>query len=209
MTMLQLAQGYATSPPKIHTAEEYLALEVESIDRHEFRDGEIVLMTGGTPEHNELIRALTVLLSLSLRGQAYQVFVADQRLWIPDRNLYTYPDVMITPRPIALQPGRKDTVINPILIAEVLSDSTRAYDRDKKFAAYRTIPSFQEYLLIDQDQPHVEQFVKQSPNQWLFTEYDGLEAQVQLATIEVEIALVDLYANISLSDESISEGTDN
>lgn len=182
--------------PKIYTAEEYLALEVESETRNEYRNGEIVPMTGGTPAHNELIRALTVVLSLGLRGKPYQLFLADQRLAIPERNMYAYPDAMIVPRPIELQPGRKDTVINPILVAEVLSDSTKAYDRDEKFAAYRTIATFEEYLLIDQSRLHVEQYVKQSANQWLFTEYNGQEAKVALATVAVEIALVDLYENV-------------
>jgi len=184
--------------PKIYTADEYLALEVESETRNEYRNGEIVPMTGGTPTHNELIRALTVILSLGLRGKPYQVFIADQRLSIPERNMYTYPDAMIVPRPVELQPGRKDTVTGPILIAEVLSDSTKAYDRDEKFAAYRAIATFQEYLLLDQSRLHIEQYVKQSANQWLFTEYNGQEAKVLLATVAVEIVLADLYENVEL-----------
>lgn len=195
-------------PAKIYTAEEYLALEVESPTRHEYRNGEIVEMTGGTPTHNELIRSLVFLLSLALRGQPYQIFVAEQRLWIPalseiparGRNLYTYPDVMVVPRPVELQAGRKDTVMNPILIAEVLSDSTKAYDRDEKFAAYRTIASFQEYLLIDQSRFQVEQYVKQSANQWLFTEYSGEDASVLLSAIAAEIALAALYENVEFEN---------
>jgi Uma2 family endonuclease len=181
---------------KPYTAEEYLALEVESDTRHEYRNGEISPMTGGTPVHNQIAVVFNALLWIALRGKAYSVFSADQRLWIPDRNLYTYPDSMVLSRPIELQPGRKDTVTNPILIAEVLSDSTKAYDRDEKFAAYRTIATFQEYLLISQYEPHVEQYVKQSANQWLFTEHKGRDARVQLASIPVEIALTDLYDEI-------------
>jgi Uma2 family endonuclease len=181
---------------KVYTAEEYFALEVESDTRSEFRNGDIVPMTGGTPNHNELIRALTVVFSLGLHGKPYQVFLADQRLWIPECNLYTYPDAMVLPRPIELQPGRKDTVINPILIAEVLSDSTKAYDRDEKFAAYRTIATFQEYLLIDQYKPHVEHYVKRDVNEWLFMEYNGQNARIVLSSVSVEIALADLYENI-------------
>jgi Uma2 family endonuclease len=98
--------------------------------------------------------------------------------------------------PVALHPGRKDTVTNPILIAEVLSDSTKDYDRNEKFAAYRTISTFQEYLLIDQYQPHVEQYVKQESNKWLLTEYSGKDAQVILSSIPVEIELADLYENV-------------
>ncbi|KJH72763.1 Uma2 family endonuclease [Aliterella atlantica] len=181
--------------PKIYTAEEYLALEVESETRNEYRNGEIVPMTGGTPAHNEIIGNLIFILKAALKGKPYSIFVTDQRLSIPERNIYAYPDAMIVPRPIELQPGRKDTVINPILIAEVLSDSTKAYDRDEKFAAYRTIATFGEYLLIDQSRLHVEQYVKQSANQWLFTEYNGQEA-ISLATVAVEINLADLYENV-------------
>ncbi len=178
---------------KSYTAEQYLALEVESDTRSEFRDGEIVDMTGGTPDHNRLSSALNALLWLGLRKQPYNVFVTDQRLWIPAVNLYTYPDVMVIADPVGLQPGRKDTVVNPILIAETLSNSTEGYDRGDKFAHYRTIETFQEYLLISQYQPRVEHYVKQSENQWLFTEYSGLEAILKLSAVAVEIALADLY----------------
>lgn len=181
---------------KAHMPQEYLDLEIKAESRNEYRNGEIVPMPGGTPAHNEINSIFNSLIRVSLRGQPYSIFIADQRLWIPDRNIYTYPDAMIVRRPVELQPGRKDTITNPILIAEVLSDSTEAYDRGEKFAAYRTIASFQEYLLIDQKQQHLEQYVKQSANQWLFTEYNGNEARVSLATVSVEFALVDLYENV-------------
>jgi Uma2 family endonuclease len=84
-----------------------------------------------------------------LKGKPYKIFGSGLRLWFPELNTYTYLDVMVIAKPIALQPGRKDTVTNPILIAEVLSESTQNYDRHEKFAAYRTIPEFQEFLSID------------------------------------------------------------
>jgi Uma2 family endonuclease len=181
---------------KLYTAEEYFALEVESDTRSEFRNGEIVLMTGGTPTHNKIISAFNALLWFALRGKPYSIFMTDQRLWIPERNLYTYPDAMVIDEPLQLQPGRKDTVTNPILIAEILSDSTKAYDRDEKFEAYRTIATFQEYLLIDQYKPHVEHYVKRDVNKWLFTEYNGQDARIVLSSVSVEITLADLYENI-------------
>lgn len=186
----------AAPQPKTYTAEEYLTLEVESDIRNEFRGGEIIPMTGGTPEHNEISRMLVFLLTAALRKQPYSIFVTDQRLWIPEPNLYTYPDVMVTPRPVELKPGRKDTVINPILIAETLSNSTKDYDRGDKFAHYRTLDSFQEYLLIDQYRPQVEHYAKQGDNQWLFTEYNDLEASFTLASVNVEISLAELYEAI-------------
>ena len=187
---------FVPSQTKTYTAEEYLALEVDSDVRHEYRSGEVIPMTGGTPEHNKITSALNALLWFALRGQPYSLFITDQRLWIPAVNLYTYPDGMLIADPVELKPGRKDTVINPLLLAEVLSESTERYDRGNKFEAYRTLPSFQEYLLIDQSRPHVEQYAKQSERQWLFTEHSGLDARVNLVSVPVELALKDLYEGV-------------
>ena len=181
---------------KKYTAEEYLALEIKSDTRNEFRDGEIVPMAGGTPEHNEITAMMLFLLKASLRKQPYSIFVTDQRLWIPQANIHTYPDVMITQKPPEREPGRRDTVINPIFIAETLSSSTQGYDRGDKFLHYRTIETFQEYLLIEQYAPRVEHYVKQSETQWLLTEHAGLEASFQLKSVSVEIFLSDLYEAI-------------
>jgi Uma2 family endonuclease len=133
------------------------------------------------------------LLTADLRKQPYSIFVTDQRLWIPKLDQYTYPDIMVTPRPPELKPDRKDTVMKPILLAEVLSDSIEKYDRGEKFEAYRTIPTFQEYLLIAQAKPHVEHYVKQAENQWLFTDYDDLNQSFDLQSVGVTMALADLY----------------
>ena len=181
---------------KICTPEEYLAFEINSDTRHEYINEEIVPMTGGTPEHNEIASILNAILRVSLKGQPYSIFIADQRLWIPDRKLYTYPDVMVVQRPIELQAGRRDTIVNPILIAEVLSKSTKSYDRDEKFSAYRTISTFQEYLLIDQYTLHVERYLKAESNQWIFSEYNDIDACIELASISCEISLADLYSDI-------------
>ena len=186
----------ATSPPTISTAQEYLAWDVESDLRHEYCNGEIVPMTGGTPAHNEIAATLIFLLKTALRKQPYSIFVTDQRLWIPEVDAYTYPDVMVTARPLELKPDRRDTVLNPLLVAEVLSHATEKNDRGDKFAAYRTIPVFQDYVLIAQDRPQVERYCKQGEDQWLFTEYRDLGATFTLQSVGVEIALADLYEAI-------------
>ncbi|MEM8605033.1 MAG: Uma2 family endonuclease [Cyanobacteria bacterium P01_H01_bin.121] len=173
-----------------------MELEVKSDLRHEYIDGAIVPMTGGTPEHNKIAGNLFFALMLALKGKPYDIFIADQRLWIPERSLYTYPDVLVTQRPLVLQTGRNDTVMNPCLIAEVLSKSTQSYDRGEKFAAYRTMPSFQEYLLVDQYSVHVEHYRKTEPNQWLFSEHNDLNQMLQLLVIDVSIALADLYDGV-------------
>ncbi|MBD2191861.1 Uma2 family endonuclease [Limnothrix sp. FACHB-1088] len=187
--------------PAIITADDYLAQEVLAETRNEYRNGVVVPMTGGTPEHNEIASVLNALLRTALKGQGYSIFVADQRLWIPEPNLYTYPDVMVAKRPIERKPDRTDTVMNPILIAEVLSKSTAAYDRTEKFAAYRTIASLQNYLLIDQYQPHVELYARTGDQQWLFSEYGQLSDRVLLDAVSVELPLADLYEAIEFGGE--------
>jgi len=188
--------------PKTYSIEEYLAREETAEERHEYIDGEIVLMTGGTPKHNKVSGNLYILLGLALRQKPYEIFFSDQRLWIPNRKIYTYPDLFVIREPMQLQEGRKDTVINPILVVEVLSKSTRSYDKDEKFAAYRTIPSFVEYILVEQDKPHVEQHTKVAEG-WLMREYSGLEATVSLDAIAFEFSLADLYNKVDFSDSEV------
>ncbi|BAY16013.1 hypothetical protein NIES21_18360 [Anabaenopsis circularis NIES-21] len=184
---------------KHYTIEEYLELEIASETRSEYCDGEIIPMTGGTPDHNDIASNLVAILKAALRGKPYRVFILDQRLWVPDANLYTYPDVMVLPKPLELQTGRKDTVVNPCFIAEVLSKSTQNYDRGEKFVAYRKIPTFQEYLLIDQYRVHVEHHLKTSAHQWLFSEYDDPNVTLSLSTLELQISIAELYENIDFS----------
>lgn len=185
-----------TEEKKIHTPDDYLDFEVNSDTRHEYINGEVIPLTGGTPEHNEIASLLNAALRVSLKGQPYSIFVADQRLWIPERNLYSYPDVMVVPRPLQRQQGRTDTITNPVMIAEVLSKSTKNYDRDEKFSAYRTISTFQEYLLIDQYTHHVEQYSKIESHKWIFTEYNDTESFITLSSIPFKIQLADLYESV-------------
>jgi Uma2 family endonuclease len=175
---------------------EYLEMEVRSEDRHEYRDGEIVLMTGATPNHNRIARNLCTSMTVGLKGQSLEVFVADQRLWIPQVRLYTYPDVMVIEGALALQPGRKDTIMNPILVIEVLSKSTQSYDRGDKFAAYRTISDFREYLLVDQSSRHIEHYFKISAKKWDFQEYDETDIVVPLRSIDLDLAIADIYDKV-------------
>jgi len=187
-----------TLEQRTYTREEYLDFEVASEERHEYVNGEIRLMTGGTPNHNEITSNLLVALKLQIKGKPYRIFVTDQRLWVPNRNLHTYPDVMVVEKPLQLQTGRTDTVINPCFIAEVLSKSTQDYDHGEKFSAYRTIDSFREYLLIDQYSIHIEHYVKTAANQWLLSEYDDSNITLSLNAFEAQIEIVTLYENIDI-----------
>ncbi|NEQ98658.1 MAG: Uma2 family endonuclease [Cyanothece sp. SIO2G6] len=186
----------AQTQTQLFTVDEYLDQERASPERHEYRDGEMIPMTGGTPNHNEIAGNIYILLKSALKGKSFRTFYIDQRLWIPARNRYTYPDVMVLPKPIQLQPGRNDTVTNPCFIAEVLSKSTQNYDRSDKFVAYRTIPSFQEYLLVEQCRVHVEHHVKTGVNQWLFSEYDDPDTNLTLKTLNINLSIADFYDDI-------------
>jgi Uma2 family endonuclease len=185
-----------------YTTEEYLELEINSQEKHEYIKGEITAMTGGTPNHNQIALNLAGALNFMLRNQPYQVFIADQRLWIPAKNIYTYPDIMIIHGKLQFQEGRKDTITNPLVIVEVLSKSTKNYDLVDKFAAYRTISTFHEYILIDQYSFHVEHYRKTNDKEWLFSEYQGENTLLSLNSLVFEITLKDIYAKIDFSSDS-------
>jgi len=142
--------------PRAYTPEEYFALEEKSEIKHEYHNGKIVPMTGGTTNHNRIALNLVAFLKFALLGQKISFFIGDVRLWIPAHRRYTYPDVQIICGDIAYHDNRIDTVTNPAVIVEVLSKSTRNYDRGDKFRFYRSLPSFQEYITIDQYRFEVE-----------------------------------------------------
>jgi Uma2 family endonuclease len=181
----------------IYSPEEYLEMEVVPDRKHEYINGEIIPMTGGTIAHNIIIGNLLVYLSLALRGKDFNIFFTDLRLWIPERNVYTYPDLMIVSGEIAFHADRKDTITNPILIVEVLSKSTSSYDRGEKFHFYRTIDSLNEYILVEQDQMAVEQFTKIDRNKWQFQSYEHSSEQIEFAYIPATICLADIYDRIT------------
>jgi Uma2 family endonuclease len=197
----QVDKPIVSTAPQHYSPEEYLAIEQEAAERHEYRDGEIILMAGGLPNHNRITVNISGFLNFASRGKPYQVFAADQRLWIPEKRLYTYPDVMVIQGDLVLQEGRKDTLVNPLMIVEVLSKSTEGYDRGDKFAAYRSIPGFQEYLLVSQSSQWIEHYVKRTEKKWDFQAYDETDVVVQLETIGVEMAIGDIYDKVEFETE--------
>ncbi|MBW4512957.1 MAG: Uma2 family endonuclease [Scytonematopsis contorta HA4267-MV1] len=186
---------------RYYSLEEYLELEVESEERHEYIDGEIIPMTGGSPNHNKITGNFYAALNFALKRQPYSVFITDQKLWIPKNKINTYPDVMIVAGELEFKEGRRDIITNPFMIAEVLSKSTRNYDKDGKFVAYRTIPTFREYLLIDQYTMHVEQYSKTDNNRWIFTEYEDAEQTISLESVNFQILLADIYDKVNFEEQ--------
>ncbi|MGA9379400.1 MAG: Uma2 family endonuclease [Phormidium sp.] len=188
-----------------YTPEEYLAREETAEFKSEYHDGEIIPMTGGTTNHNRIARNMLIALSLQLRGQDYEVFIGDVRLWIPKVKRFTYPDVMV----IAGQPeyyhNRKDTITNAQLIIEVLSKSTKGYDRGDKFKFYQTIPSFQEYILIEQNLMFIEQYSKQKNKRWSYSVYDEEDPALTFSSFQVEVPLADIYDKVDFAEMEVEE----
>ncbi|MGJ5629654.1 Uma2 family endonuclease [Nostoc sp. CALU 1950] len=181
---------------RYYTPEEYLELEEAADYKSEYIDGQIIPMAGGTINHNQIALNLSTEFNFAFKKQNYRVFMGDVRLWIPQKLTYTYPDVMILAGEPEFFNNRKDIIINPQIIVEVLSKSTKGYDREDKFQAYRTISTFQEYLLIDQTRIHVEQFSKIGKKQWTLREYDEEDEAIALVTVPFEISLQDLYNKV-------------
>ncbi|MFO5527766.1 MAG: Uma2 family endonuclease [Cuspidothrix sp.] len=180
-----------------YTPEEYLELEATADYKSEYIDGQIIPMAGASINHNRISLNLSSGLNFAFKNQNYEVFMGDMRLWIPQKLIYTYPDVIIIADEAEFFNNRTDTITNPQVIIEVLSKSTKSYDREDKFAAYRTIPTFQEYLLIDQNRIHVEQFSKIGKKRWNLCEYDEEDENISLVTAPFTISLQDLYNKVN------------
>ncbi|WP_017658742.1 Uma2 family endonuclease [Baaleninema simplex] len=185
---------------KKYTPKEYLELETAAENKHEYREGEIIAMTGGSANHNDIAGNFYAHLKFALRQKAYKVFIGDVRLWISTSQLFTYPDVMLIAREPVFYAERTDTVTNPQLIVEVLSKSTRNYDQGDKFDAYRTIPEFREYLLVDQYRIYVKHFIKTEEGYWLLKEYRELQQIVNLESVDFKIRLNEIYEGVNLQN---------
>jgi Uma2 family endonuclease len=193
---------------RYYTPEEYLALEESAIDKSEYHDGEIVPMPGGTTNHNKLALNFCRKFPLTIQEQNYETFINDVRLWIPLTRRYVYPDIMVIQGEPIYHENNKTIVTNPLIIVEVLSNSTQDYDRGGKFLAYRSIPEFREYILIDQYSYHIEQFAKNSDGKWVLTEYDSEELVLILESVEFQITLSEIYERINFEvEDEVNEQT--
>jgi Uma2 family endonuclease len=192
------------APTHLMSEQEYLALERVSDIKHEFFQGEIFAMAGGTPYHSLIAANLITALNRALQDRGCFVFTADLRVKVEATGLQTYPDVPVvcgTPEFTAEQPK---ALLNPTLIAEVLSESTEAYDRGTKFHHYRKIPSLTTYLLVSQDAPTVEQLIRQSEFNWEYRVATGLEAVIELPAFGVQLALKDVFAGVTFGAHPLS-----
>ncbi len=187
--------------PKAHlTPEEYLAGERAAEEKHEYFQGEAFAMGGASFAHVAVSSNLLIALGTQLQGKPCRVFSADLRVSVSRTGLYTYPDVSVLCDEPQFDDDQRDTLLNPRLLIEVLSSSTEAYDRGKKFVHYRTIESLAEYVLVAQDQPRIEQFVRQPSGDWLWHEAAALEESIRLPSIECELKLAEVYDRVEFPD---------
>ena len=180
-----------------YTPAEYLELEEKAEYKSEYNNGQIFPMAGGSINHNTIALNLSSELNFAFKQQDYKVFMGDVRLGIPDKQIYTYPDVLVIAGEPQYVANRTDTVTNALMIAEVLSKSTQGYDRQAKFEDYRTIPSFQEYLLIDQTRIYVEQYAKTGEKRWELRVYNDEDETISLSSVALQISLRDLYNKVN------------
>ena len=178
------------------TPEEYLAFERSSDDRHEYLGGEICAMGGVSPEHALIVTNVASELRLRTKGGPCRVYSTDLRLRVSPAGLFTYPDVVVICGPSQFADDQRDTVTNPTLLVEVLSDSTQGYDRGEKFEHYRSLESFREYLLVAQGRPHVERYLRREGDGWILEETNRLEDVVKLDSIGAELPLAEIYDRV-------------
>ncbi len=192
--------SYMASQQTLVSPQEYLELEHKASFKSEYRSGLILPMAGASKEHTDIASDTQLELGFCLKGTGCRVRNSD--LKVRTKNTFSYPDATVVCGEAVYDndPNGNAILLNPTLIVEVLSPSTEAYDRGEKFAAYRELPSFTEYLLISQAQPLVEQFIKQDDGSWKFLAHKGLEAAVKLGSIICTLQLSDIYKQVKFEN---------
>lgn len=189
----------AAEPQRPISREAFLVFERGGDVRHEYVAGELFAMAGGTENHDLINGNIFARLYLQLAGGNCRAYTSNMRVAIQSLDIYTYPDVSVVCGKPEFEDGRRDTLLNPVVLIEVLSPSTERYDRGRRFHRYQRIPSFEEYVLIAQDMPFVEHFVRQSDGRWLLATVEGLNQRIAFESIGCNLTLAEMYANVDFS----------
>lgn len=188
-------------PEPRYTFEEYLERERKAEFRSEFYRGQIFAMAGGSPRHNRIAGNIFAGLHTRLRGTPCRPYGSDQRIRVPGNTLSTYPDASVVCGEHELDPVDRDAITNPRVIVEVLSSSTEGYNRGKKFELYRDLESLREYVLISQDEPLVERFVRGADGDWRLTDFKGPSATLEFSTLGCAIPLAEAYEDVTFGPD--------
>lgn len=180
------------------TPKDYLAIERSAKSKSEFLNGEMFAMGGASESHNLIVMNTGSELRQQLKRRPCKVYPSDMRVNVNPSGLYTYPDVVVVCGEARFADDHKDTLLNPTVIIEVLSDSTEGYDRGEKFEHYRRLESLAEYVLIAQKKGHVECFTRQPDNQWLLRETDDPQGSIHLESVDCKLALIEIYDKVEI-----------
>ncbi len=186
----------SAQPESFLTAQDYLVWERQQETRHEYLEGQVFAMTGASRAHNMLCANILASLHGQLRGKPCEIYVNDMRVKVSETGMYTYPDLVAACGEPRFEDQAVDTLLNPVLIIEVLSDSTERYDRGAKFTHYRSVVSLKEYLLVSQHESRVEHYVRQPGNHWLLTEYQEMQDRIDLNSLDSYLSLAEVYERI-------------
>jgi Uma2 family endonuclease len=190
----------SAQPKQTMTVEEYLAFEESSDVKHEYYAGQVFAQAGASERHNIIVGSVLSLLYGQLRQRPCNVYPSDMRLEIQHTGLYTYPDISVVCGQAQFADTSRSTLINPIVIIEVLSPSTEGYDRGKKFQNYRTIETLQEYILVSQDIKQIEHYVRQPDDLWLLSFTSEASGITMLPSIDCTLTIADVYEKVAFDD---------
>lgn len=197
-------------PQTLLTPEAYLAAERQAANRSEYFNGQVFAMAGASREHVAIVANLTYLLVGQFKGRPCSTMGNDMRLKVSETSLYTYPDLMALCGEPLFDDDQRDTLLNPTLIVEVLSDGAEPYDRGDKFAHYRRLASLHDYLLVSQRRPRVEHYTRRG-EEWVLREIDGLDGVVRLPDLGCELPLTEIYDKVTFTaaDAALARGEES
>ena len=178
--------------------EEYLEMENASIEKHEYYKGEIFAMSGAKVPHNTISKNLLGTLFAKLKGKKCQPYGSDVRIHIESNTLFTYPDISIICGDIITLNNDDYNVLNPTVIIEILSKSTRNYDRGEKFKLYRDITTLKEYILVDSESIHIEVFRLNETHHWELEEYSTITDHLSIKAIEETVSISEIYEGVNI-----------
>lgn len=205
-----MSQGNLAESKKLYTVEEYLAFEREALEKHEYIDGEIIplheargikAMAGASRRHNLISGNFFGEIRNQLKGKSCEIYPNDMRVRM-NANRYSYPDVVVVCGEPQFADDEFDVLLNPTVLVEVLSSSTRFRDKTEKLEDFRKLESLKECLLIEQDKIFIEHYIKQTPNQWLLRIYENADEKVNLDSIGCEILISDIYLQVQFKEVS-------
>lgn len=186
----------STQPVRRLSPAEYLAIERAADFKSEFYAGEMFAMAGASRKHNLITLNVGAELRSALKNRTCEVYPSDMRVKVEATGLYTYPDVVVVCDPPEFDDQHADTLLNPTVLIEVLSDSTERYDRGRKSGHFRRIPSLKEYVLVAQNEPRIEHFARQAGEHWLLTDAAGPDAVLELPALDCKLSLAEIYARV-------------